>query len=54
MVILSTHTEVVEKKTISDTPEKDPTVVGTFTYRRFGDFVTGAKSLIATILISLF
>jgi dTDP-glucose pyrophosphorylase len=39
--------EVVEKKTISDTPEKDPTVVGTFTYRRFGDFVTGAKSLIA-------
>ena len=38
--------EVVEKRTISDKPELDPAVVGTFYYRRAGDFVRGAKEMI--------
>jgi NDP-sugar pyrophosphorylase family protein len=37
--------EIVEKKTISDSPEQDPLVVGTFWYRRAGDFVRGARSM---------
>ena len=39
--------EVAEKRTISDTPKLDPAVVGTFYYRRAGDFVRGAKKMIA-------
>ncbi|NQV46026.1 MAG: hypothetical protein HQ501_14030, partial [Rhodospirillales bacterium] len=38
--------EIVEKQTISDTPEQDPLVVGTFWYRRAGDFIRGANSMI--------
>lgn len=38
--------EVVEKKTISDTPGLDPAVVGTFYYRRVKDFVRAAKAMI--------
>ena len=39
--------EVVEKQTISDRPEMDPMVIGTFWYRRAEDFMRSAKSLIA-------
>jgi len=39
-------TRVVEKKTISDQPGKDPMVVGSFWYRRSSDFVRGAKKMI--------
>lgn len=39
--------EVVEKKTISDSPGEDPMVVGTFWYRRAQDFVEGARSMMA-------
>lgn len=38
--------EVVEKRTISDTPHLDPAVVGSFTYRNAGLFVRGAKKVI--------
>ncbi len=38
--------EVVEKRTISDTPELDPAVVGTFYYRHAIQFVPGAKQMI--------
>lgn len=38
--------EIVEKNTISDSPEKDPLVVGTFWYRRAKDFVSGAQDMI--------
>ena len=41
-----TITEVVEKATISENPELDPLVVGTFWYRRAGDFKRGAAHLI--------
>ncbi|MCI0576895.1 MAG: hypothetical protein L0332_24860 [Chloroflexi bacterium] len=39
--------EVVEKRTISDRPENDPAVVGSFTYRTAELFVRGAKEMIA-------
>ncbi|MBF0104014.1 MAG: hypothetical protein HQM16_01695 [Deltaproteobacteria bacterium] len=39
-------TKVVEKQTISSTPELDPAVAGTFYYRRVKDFVAGAESMI--------
>ncbi len=39
-------TEVVEKRIISDRPEYDPAVVGTFYYRRSGDFIDGARAMI--------
>lgn len=38
--------EVVEKKTISNTPYDDPAVVGSFTYRNADLFVKGAKKMI--------
>lgn len=38
--------EVVEKKTISDHPAKDPLVVGGFWYRRAADFIRGAETMI--------
>ena len=38
--------EVVEKRTISDTPALDPAVVGTFYYREAHLFVRGAKQMI--------
>ncbi len=38
--------KVVEKQTISDTPYLDPLVVGTFWYRRAGDFKSAARNLI--------
>ncbi|MBI5787925.1 MAG: hypothetical protein HZA78_03605 [Candidatus Schekmanbacteria bacterium] len=38
--------EVVEKRTISDTPQLDPAVVGSFTYRTSELFVRGAKQMI--------
>ncbi len=38
--------EVVEKRTISAAPEKDPCVAGSFTYRRSSDFIRGAKKMI--------
>lgn len=41
-----TITEIVEKRVISHTPERDPMVVGSFWYRRAEDFVRGAKSMI--------
>jgi dTDP-glucose pyrophosphorylase len=41
-----TITQVVEKATISDTPNIDPLVVGTFWYRRALDFKRGATHLI--------
>ena len=41
-----TITEVVEKATISDTPNLDPLVVGSFWYRRAEDFKNGASHLI--------
>ncbi len=42
-----TITEVVEKRTISDSPGTDPLVVGTFWYRRAGDFKRGVEQMIA-------
>lgn len=39
--------EVVEKRTISDTPHKDPAVVGAFTYRRAADFLDSSHAMIA-------
>lgn len=41
-----TVSEVVEKKTISNSPNLDPLVVGTFWYRRAGDFIDAAENLI--------
>jgi NDP-sugar pyrophosphorylase family protein len=41
-------TEVVEKMTISDTPENDPLVVGTFWFRRGVDFIRGAENMISS------
>ena len=38
--------EVVEKQTISDTPEWDQAVVGSFYYRRVSDFADGVKAMI--------
>lgn len=38
--------EVVEKRTISDTPYLDTAVVGSFTYRTAGLFLYGAKQMI--------
>ncbi|MBI5698784.1 NTP transferase domain-containing protein [Candidatus Saganbacteria bacterium] len=38
--------EVVEKSTVSDQPEKDPAVVGSFFFRRSEDFLAGAKRMI--------
>ena len=38
---------VVEKKTISESPNLDPLVVGTFWYRQAIDFVDAAENLIA-------
>jgi NDP-sugar pyrophosphorylase family protein len=38
--------EVIEKRTISAHPECDPMVVGTFWYRRAGDFKRGARMMI--------
>ena len=37
---------IVEKKTISDTPHLDPLVVGTFWFRRAKDFTDAAENLI--------
>tara|TARA_Y100001968_G_scaffold271567_1_gene263283 strand:- start:1051 stop:1752 length:702 start_codon:yes stop_codon:yes gene_type:complete len=37
--------EVVEKKTISDTPENDHAVVGSFYYRRAKEFCSSAKGM---------
>ena len=44
----STHVvkEIVEKKTISNTPEKDPLVVGSFWFRRGKDFIETAEEAI--------
>ena len=39
--------EIVEKRTISDTPEKDYAVVGSFYYRKAKDFCSSAKDMIA-------
>lgn len=39
----STVTQVVEKATISDTPEKDPLLIGTFWFRYGRDFLHSAK-----------
>lgn len=41
-----TVTEVSEKRVISDHPELDPLVIGTFWYRRAGDFKRGANKMI--------
>ncbi len=38
--------EVVEKRTISEKPELDPAVVGSFYYKRAIDFVRSAKKMI--------
>lgn len=38
--------EVVEKKTISDTPWRDHAVVGTFFYKKCEDFILGANQMI--------
>ena len=42
-----TLTEIVEKETISDTPQKDPLLVGTFWFRDSSDFVDSAEHAIA-------
>lgn len=39
-------TEVVEKRTISDTPYLDPAVVGSFTYKKAEFFIHGARRMI--------
>jgi len=41
-----TLTEIVEKETISDTPHKDPLLVGTFWFRDSSDFVNSAEHAI--------
>jgi NDP-sugar pyrophosphorylase family protein len=38
--------EVVEKRPISADPRHDPLVIGTFWFRRTGDFVRGARAMI--------
>nr|BFD31169.1 hypothetical protein GTC16762_07870 [Pigmentibacter ruber] len=38
--------EVIEKKTISDNPENDPAVVGSFWFRKSSDFILGAETMI--------
>lgn len=38
--------EVVEKRTISDSPHLDPAVVGSFTYKRAELFLRGARQMI--------
>lgn len=40
-----TITEIVEKRRISDDPGADPMVVGSFWYRRAGDFMMGARRM---------
>ena len=42
-----TVSKIIEKNTISDRPEKDPLVVGTFWYRNSKDFLFGVENLIA-------
>lgn len=39
--------EVVEKRTISDTPENDPAVVGSFSYRTADLFIHGVRQMVA-------
>ncbi|MGH2537093.1 MAG: hypothetical protein ACRDHL_06845, partial [Candidatus Promineifilaceae bacterium] len=39
--------EVVEKRTISSRPERDPAVVGSFSFRKAELFLRGAKAMIA-------
>lgn len=39
--------EIIEKKTISDKPELDPAVVGSFWFRKASDFVYGAEKMIS-------
>ena len=46
----ATVEQLVEKKTISDTPHKDPLVVGSFWFRRASDFIHAAKEAIETKL----
>lgn len=41
-----TITEIVEKNTISDTPHKDPLLVGTFWFRDSTDFIYSAENAI--------
>ena len=43
--------KVVEKKTISDTPHLDPLVIGTFWYRRAGDFKDAVKDMVANNIL---
>ncbi|MFC1546270.1 hypothetical protein ACFL4O_00940 [bacterium] len=38
--------EVVEKRTISDDPQNDPAVTGSFTYKKSSLFVQGAQDMI--------
>lgn len=38
--------EVVEKRLISEKPDLDPAVVGTFYYKRTGDFIRSAQKII--------
>lgn len=38
--------QIVEKETISNTPELDPAIVGSFTYKRAGLFSEGARRMI--------
>lgn len=40
-------TEVVEKRPISDDPRRDPLVIGTFWFRRTGDFRDAADAMIS-------
>jgi dTDP-glucose pyrophosphorylase len=39
--------EVVEKRTISSTPENDPAVVGSFSYRTADLFIRGVRQMVA-------
>ncbi len=43
--------EIIEKKTISDTPHLDPLVIGTFWYRRAGDFKDAVKDMVANNIL---
>lgn len=43
----SLTTEIVEKKTISDMPQNDPAVTGTFWFRQADDFIYCAEKMIA-------
>ena len=43
----ATIIEISEKRTISDRPGRDPLAIGTFWYRRAGDFLHGARKMIA-------